>query len=317
MKTFAVAVAYDFKGTSYQLPGIRNDLGNFLEYCRLLGVAQSDITLFTDITSIPAVTGYTKPYSMKRNFYPDFFKTLNSLPANSRIVIYVSSHGTQVYDSNHSEDDNLDEAMIVRQGSTVSYIDDDTLSNLLVRSLKSSQEVLFLVDTCNSGTMLDLKTTYSDGIAGSNTELERTSVYNAIAKKIGISETMPANQATIVLIAAAKDFEYASATKNGSVFTIAFLNYFTGSTIFNNGAQNTVLQAQANTTASFIQLTETIEKYKIKVGVSLTQMKNYNQNCVISCNKTDITSLYAWAFVKRSGAGPLIKTLANSECSIL
>lgn len=325
---YAVAVAYDFKGTPYQLPGIRNDLGNFFKYCSMLGVPQDNIMTFTDIDPMP-IRGYTKSYKTKRSFHPDFFKHIYSLPDNSKIVIYISSHGTQIKDLNHSEVDNLDEALIVRQGNNVAYIDDDAISNLLVRSLKPHQEVLALVDTCNSGTMLDLTATFSDGIAGNNTQLERTHVYNAVAKAIGISENVPAERATIVCIAAAKDFEYASATRHGSVFTNAVLSYLTDSAIFNNGSYNSVLQAQNNSVSSFIQLTEIIEKYKIRVGSSVTSMQNFRQNCVISCNNRVLTNLYLWSFVERpkvashsqavsrSQATTTSQNRANSECTIL
>lgn len=319
MATHAIVVGYGFPGTHLELPGIERDVANTLEYAKLIGIPVANVTIFSDLNSIPRVSGYPAPYVVHRNFYPDFFKKVSQLPENSKLLIFFSTHGMQITDSSSTESDSKDECLLVRQRAQIAYIDDDSLNNLLLRALKPSCEALVLVDACNSGTVLDLQNKYDEQVMSVQSEVY-AQAFDNLANSIGIPSEIPQNPATVVSISACRDDELANATYYGSVFAISVFNYFTGSTIFNNGAFQSTLQAQSNTVKSFIQLTESIEKYKIKVGASITTMGNFEQNCVVCCNKSDVSECYSWAFGTRSStvSAPTNPTIrVSGGCSIL
>lgn len=66
-------------------------------------------------------------------------------------VVYYSGHGTNIYDEEHSEEDNQDECLVFNDG----LITDDYISSKFETS--KCKEIFFIFDCCHSGTLADIE----------------------------------------------------------------------------------------------------------------------------------------------------------------
>jgi hypothetical protein len=72
------------------------------------------------------------------------------------VWIHYSGHGTQVLDRGGDELDGCDECLVPSDFMTAGVLTDDSLSKLM-RFFDPSTRVLFVSDSCHSGTICDLK----------------------------------------------------------------------------------------------------------------------------------------------------------------
>lgn len=98
------------------------------------------------------------------DFYGTFFNIVKKIKeiflvatSNDIVFIYFTGHGTQIKDKNDDEIDGKDEVFIPVNHKN-NLISDDLIKELL-KNTKAYTTLLF--DTCNSGTMTDLKFNYS------------------------------------------------------------------------------------------------------------------------------------------------------------
>ena len=98
------------------------------------------------------------------DFYGTFFNIVKKIKeliaiatSNDVLFIYFTGHGTQIKDNNNDEIDGKDEVFIPVNHKN-NLISDDLIKDLL-KDTKAQTTLLF--DTCNSGTMSDLKYNYS------------------------------------------------------------------------------------------------------------------------------------------------------------
>ena len=87
----------------------------------------------------------------------DLVELSNKNPGLQAIIQY-SGHGTQVKDTNGDEADGLDECLCPYDVDTAGVITDDELKSI-VSKLHPNSRVIFLIDACHSGSILDLKNT--------------------------------------------------------------------------------------------------------------------------------------------------------------
>ena len=144
--------------------------------------------------------------------------------ADDRVLIYFSTHGTQVADRNGDEDDGLDEALVLYDGGLVPGPDgqpsptglllDDDLDQAL--AALPSGNVLVVIDACHSATAtraLHFKSMQS----GSSTGEVKSWVYPGMPQ--ATPRGLTRRDATYVSISAAADDEDSIATPRGSLFT--------------------------------------------------------------------------------------------------
>lgn len=128
------------------------------------------------------------------------------------VVIYISGHGTQRYDFSGDETDRLDEGLCCYDN--ILY-DDDIFKK--IAKIKEGVNVLFIIDTCHSGTMLkvfgDKKNKYSI-----------LSDISSFFKGMFKAKKEPVINANVVLLASSRESQYSQSTGNGGLFTNAFLS---------------------------------------------------------------------------------------------
>ena len=75
----------------------------------------------------------------------------------SKIILYYSGHGTSVNDNNRDEKDGRDEVIIASDGVGIR---DDHIRNM-VSYVCPCSDMLCIMDSCNSGTIMDLQYKYN------------------------------------------------------------------------------------------------------------------------------------------------------------
>lgn len=95
----------------------------------------------------------TNPLYPSRSNIEAVLKTIPS--ASQRVVVHYSGHGSQTRDRNNDERDRKDEMLVPADYMINGFITDDWLYRNVV--LRSKVPMLFVIDACHSGTMLDLK----------------------------------------------------------------------------------------------------------------------------------------------------------------
>jgi hypothetical protein len=75
----------------------------------------------------------------------------------NQIIVHYSGHGSQTRDRSNDEPDRLDEVLVPADYQTAGFITDDWLLRNIVLVFPSSTQVLFIVDACHSGSVLDLR----------------------------------------------------------------------------------------------------------------------------------------------------------------
>ena len=152
-KKNALLVGINYKNTVNELYGCINDTNNIKT---LLNdkYGYNNFTFLTDNTN-------KKP--TKQNIIGEFTNLLsNAMPGDSLFFLY-SGHGSFTADLNRDELDGQDELIVPIDATSINTcILDDEFNKIIKDNLKSGVKLFALFDSCHSGTMLDLKYTYSD-----------------------------------------------------------------------------------------------------------------------------------------------------------
>ena len=80
----------------------------------------------------------------------------------SQIIIHYSGHGSQTRDRSNDESDGRDEVLVPVDYQTKGFITDDWLLQNVIVWLPVVTSVLFIVDACHSGTVLDLRYSWNN-----------------------------------------------------------------------------------------------------------------------------------------------------------
>jgi hypothetical protein len=148
----ALLIGINYRNTQYELNGCINDVINME---KLLHKKKYTTQLLTDDTTI-------KP--TKKNIITSITDLLSNAQPKDTIFIHYSGHGSNLQDRNGDENDGKDETIIPLDFNAIM---DDELNKLLINYMKPDVTLIFLSDSCNSGTILDLNYMY----LGTNDEL--------------------------------------------------------------------------------------------------------------------------------------------------
>ncbi|KAJ7878013.1 caspase domain-containing protein [Mycena olivaceomarginata] len=109
----------------------------------------SAITILVD----DGIEGHVQP--TRRNILAAISELVKDVKAGDKLCFYYAGHSTQrPNERSNSEEDGLDECMISLDGE---LIVDNELHDTLVRPLPAGSRLVAILDTCNSGSLLDLK----------------------------------------------------------------------------------------------------------------------------------------------------------------
>ena len=146
----ALLVGINYEDTYAQLNGCINDISLMENYLKTKDF--SDITLLTDKTDI-------KP--TKENILSSLDKFLSSSKDEDILYFHFSGHGSIVKDINGDEQDGRDETIVSKD---LILITDDELISLIKQKLNKNTTLIAVFDSCHSGTVLDLKYTFTDNL---------------------------------------------------------------------------------------------------------------------------------------------------------
>jgi hypothetical protein len=144
----ALLIGINYINTPYQLSGCIDDANRMKDFLSNRGF--NSFETLTDLTNV-------KP--TKKIILDKFKEMIVKAVARDILFFYFSGHGSQTIDRNGDEADRRDETIIA---SDLQPVIDDELKHILSTSMKRDITVICLFDSCNSGTMLDLRYNYLD-----------------------------------------------------------------------------------------------------------------------------------------------------------
>ena len=145
----ALLIGCNYIGSNNELYGCINDVNNVQNTLKSK-YGFNNITLMTDNTA-------KKP--TKANILAEFTSLLQNANSGDVLFFLFSGHGTSTQDKNGDEIDGLDELFVPLDFISIS---DDEIKALINTKLKQNVTLFALFDSCNSGTVLDLKYQYFD-----------------------------------------------------------------------------------------------------------------------------------------------------------
>ena len=170
-KKYALVIGINYTGKSFSLSGCIPDANNIKN---LLNEWGFETTLMTDNTG-------GNLYPTRDNILTQITSHITRLASDDILVIYYSGHGSRVTDQiNGDEISGLDSCIVpidVSPVSSVGYIRDDSIRTELVKATTGSN-VFTVFDSCNSGSVCDLKYCYFDTSYRGSLEQSITSLSN-------------------------------------------------------------------------------------------------------------------------------------------
>uniref|UniRef100_A0A453A395 Uncharacterized protein n=1 Tax=Aegilops tauschii subsp. strangulata TaxID=200361 RepID=A0A453A395_AEGTS len=148
-RALLVGISYSF--TKYELKGTVNDV-NCMAYLlrQRFGFPGDSILALTQEEKDP----YRWP--TKENIRLAMRWLVEGCTSGDSLVFHFSGHGVQKLDNNGDEVDGYDEALCPQDFEDRGVILDDEINETIVRPLGAGVKLHAIIDTCHSGTILDL-----------------------------------------------------------------------------------------------------------------------------------------------------------------
>ncbi|KAK1602393.1 hypothetical protein QYE76_016490 [Lolium multiflorum] len=152
-KKRAVLVGVSYTGTDYELRGTVNDVDSMKSLlCGKFGFPSNCILVLTEKKS-------DDPYMVptRENLLLAMRWLVEDCDAGDSLVFHFSGHGVQKLDTNGDEVDGYNEALCPLDFEEKGKILDDEINETIVRPLRPGVKLHAIIDTCHSGTILDLR----------------------------------------------------------------------------------------------------------------------------------------------------------------
>ena len=152
----ALLIGINYIGSKNALRGCINDAHNIFNYLTTYcGYRPEDIVMLTDdqreMVKIP----------LKENIIRAMQWLVKDAQPNDALFFHYSGHGGQTKDLDGDEEDGMDDVIYPVDFESVGPLIDDTMHDIMVKSLPQGARLTALFDSCHSGTVLDLPYTYS------------------------------------------------------------------------------------------------------------------------------------------------------------
>ncbi|EDO17184.1 hypothetical protein Kpol_1072p54 [Vanderwaltozyma polyspora DSM 70294] len=152
----ALLIGINYIGTNNQLRGCINDIHNILNFLTTrCNYRQEDIVLLSDDQPNPVCQ------PTRANMIRAMHWLVKDAQPNDALFFHYSGHGGQVEDLDGDEEDGYDSTIYPVDFATAGVIIDDELHDILVKPLQQGVRLTALMDSCHSGTALDLPYIYS------------------------------------------------------------------------------------------------------------------------------------------------------------
>lgn len=151
----ALIIGINYRNTSAELQGCINDAKNLRQFLIDKNYfTSSEIYLMDDSQRL-----WKRP--TKLNIMRQLAELVKFANKNKtkqvELFLSYSGHGSNVLDRNGDEADSLDEVIVPCDYRIFGVIKDDDLKKYFINQLGSNVKLTVLCDSCNSGTILDLK----------------------------------------------------------------------------------------------------------------------------------------------------------------
>ncbi len=146
----ALLVGINYIGSPYALNGCINDVNSIKDKISNRGF--KDINILTDLSA-------KKP--TRANILTEFKNLLINSQAGDLLLFCFSGHGSNTVDRNNDETDGRDELIFC---SDFQVVIDDEFKTIIQTTLKENVTLFAMLDSCFSGTVLDLKYQYLDSL---------------------------------------------------------------------------------------------------------------------------------------------------------
>ena len=153
----ALLIGINYIGQKGELNGCINDANNLATTLKeQYGYNEEDITMLTDTSS-------KKPE--KQTILKELYKLITAANQQQLEELWISysGHGSYIPDANSDEQDKRDETLVPVDYKKQGMITDDILHHML-SMVNENTKVIVLIDSCHSGSMLDLKYRYISGL---------------------------------------------------------------------------------------------------------------------------------------------------------
>jgi len=145
----AVLIGINYEGQQGQLSGCHNDALNIKKYLiKDQGFKEKDMLILLDDGRHHSPT--------RKNILEAFDRIVDYSQPGDVVFIHYSGHGGRVVDTSGDEADGYDETLIPLDFQRAGQILDDDLYKRLVTKMGKGVTVVVLMDSCHSGTALDL-----------------------------------------------------------------------------------------------------------------------------------------------------------------
>jgi hypothetical protein len=138
------------------LTGCHDDLNNVLKYLtEVQGFKEEECLILMDDGAHHLPT--------KKNIMTAFRLITEYSQPGDVVFVHYSGHGGQTRNKNHTETSGYDSTIIPVDYQTAGQIIDDDIFKTLVLPMKAGIHATVLMDSCHSGTVLDLPYKFVDG----------------------------------------------------------------------------------------------------------------------------------------------------------
>ncbi|CAN1821114.1 AMC1 [Linum perenne] len=145
----ALLIGVTYKSWKYKLKGTINDVKNIRSLLiHHFGFSTDDILVLTELTPT------------KKNIKASMEWLVKGCESGDSLVFYFSGHGVRQPDMNNDEKDGFDETICPSDFMEAGLIFDNYINEAIVWPLKNGVTLHAIVDSCHSGTILDLTFLY-------------------------------------------------------------------------------------------------------------------------------------------------------------
>jgi hypothetical protein len=209
---YFLGIGINYIGTTSELNGCINDVINCENFFK---------NKFPDLQS-----NFLTDFTVKKPTKDVILTEIQTLLVQSQpldtIILHFSGHGISIADNDNDENDKKDECIVPID---MSIITDDELNNLLYTYLKPGVFLFCLLDSCFSGTVLDLKYTW----ISSSTPIQK-------------NNDKPQPRGKIIMISGSRDDQTSADAFINKIYsgalTRAFLDTYSASSSWTNLVEN-------------------------------------------------------------------------------
>lgn len=211
-KKYALVIGCNYSGTTNQLSGCINDANNIKNLLTQWGF---EVTLMTDVTPGDV-------YPTRGNILDRLSEAVSRLSSGDSLFLYYSGHGTLLNDQNGDEISGFDSCIVPINWRTANLIRDDEIRSILINAPTGSK-IMGFFDSCNSGSVCDLRYNYFDTSYRSNPGVKSSDTITRQNKVV--NNRYNDTNAEIVTISASRDDQLAIELVNYNGYTGGALTY--------------------------------------------------------------------------------------------